>query len=140
MNDAEQKYLEGFEKVMVNLSTIQRKFVTDKTGIRAIIKFIEDFEGRRPFFELDDPVVKKGKILANSVVEEMAIQLNTLSNLRAPGKWQKFHKMMTDSIRTQIDGYKEMIQVFEDSEMDHIIKGKDKVNEGMQLLEMGHRN
>ena len=139
MKDDEKKYLSEIEKVIENFGTIQRNFVLDKSGIRAIIKFIEDLEGRRPFFELDDPVVRKGKTAAERVINELSEQLKILENLSAPPPWEQFHESLVESIRTQLEGYREMALVFEDSDMDHIVDGQDIVNRGMKILEGGEK-
>jgi hypothetical protein len=139
MDENEKKYLDGIEKVIESFGTIQRNFVMDKTGIRAIIKFIEDLEGRRPFFELDDPVVQKGKTAVIRVIEELTGQLNTLKDLLPPSPWKQFHHSLIESIRIQLEGFKEMSLVFEDSDMDHIVDGQDLVNRGMKILEGGAR-
>lgn len=135
MKKEEQKYSEEIESIIENLGGLQRKFVLDKTGIRAIIKFIEDLEGRRPFFDLDDPVVQKGKSAAGRVTEGLEKQLKQLQALSPPAGWADFHECLTGSIQLQLDGYKEMVLVFEDSNMDHITEGQDSVNRGMKLLE-----
>lgn len=139
MKEEEQKYLSQLEKVIENFGTIQRNFVLDKSGIRAIIKFIEDLEGRRPFFDLDDPVVQKGKAAANRVIEALSGQLQILEDLQAPPMWKKFHDSLVESIRTQLEGYREMSLVFEDSDMDHVTDGQEMVNRGMKLLEGGKK-
>lgn len=139
MEERESSYLESIEKVIESFGTIQRNFVLDKTGIRAIIKFIEDFEGRRPFFELDDPVVQKGRLAARRVIEELATQLDCLKHLSPPPLWGQFHDSLIESIALQIDGYREMYLVFEDSDMEHIIRGQEKVSKGMQILEGGNK-
>ena len=53
----EKRYMEKIESVIDQFGTIQRNFVLDKSGIRAIVKFIQDFAGAPPSFSLDDPVI-----------------------------------------------------------------------------------
>jgi hypothetical protein len=137
MDAKEKKYLKAIEQVIENFGTIQRNFVLDKTGIRAIIKFIEDLEGRRPFFELDDPVVQKGKTAAKKVIDELTVQLDLLKEMEPPQPWTQFHQTLIESIKFQLEGYKEMSQVFEDSNMNHILEGQEMVNRGMKILEGG---
>ena len=140
MDAKEEKYLGSIERVIERFGTIQRNFVLDKTGVRAIINFIEQFEGRRPFFELDDPVVQKGKSAAEKVIKELNQQVDYLRNLEYPENWEKFHKVLVESIEIQLDGYREMVKVFEDSKLDHIEKGHEMVNKGMKILQGGNRS
>jgi hypothetical protein len=137
MDAKEKKYLKAIEQVIENFGNIQRNFVLDKTGIRAIIKFIEDLEGRRPFFELDDPVVQKGKVAAKRVIDELSVQLESLIKMEPPKPWEQFHGTLVESIKLQLEGYKEMSLVFEDSNMSHILEGQELVNRGMNILEGG---
>ncbi len=139
MKKEEKTYLVQIEKIIENFGTIQRQFVLDKSGIRAIIKFIEDLEGHRPFFELDDPVVQKGKTAAERVIESLEEQMKTLEALSPPPSWKKFHESFLESIKLQLKGYKEMALVFEDSNVDHIIKGQELIDKGMELLEGGRK-
>jgi len=139
MDECEKKYIGEIEKIIERFGTIQRNFILDKTGIRAIIKFIEDLEGRPPFFELDDPVVQKGKAAADKVIRELSTQLSALEALEAPKRWKEFHSSIVNSIRLQLEGYREMALVFEDSNMDHISYGQQMVNSGMKILEGGSR-
>jgi len=140
MDKNEEKYLGNIEQVIERFGTIQRNFVLDKTGVRAIINFIEQFEGRHPFFELDDPVVKKGKAAAYRVIEELDKQVTYLKKLKYPENWEKFHKVLVESIEIQLNGYQEMVKVFEDSKLEHIEEGHKMVNEGMNILQGGNRS
>lgn len=140
MDKKEEQYLENIEQVIERFGTIQRNFVLDKTGVRAIINFIEQFEGKHPFFELDDPVVQKGKAAAFKVIEELGKQVNYLKQLESPSNWESFHKVLVKSIEEQLNGYNEMIKVFEDSKLEHIEIGHKMVNKGMNILQGGNRS
>lgn len=139
MKDEEKKYMDEIERIIEGLGAIQRKFVLDKTGIRAIIRFIEDLEGRRPFFELDDPVVRKGKMAVKRVIDELSRQMEILEDLKPPQPWKEFHRTLVQSIKLQLEGYQEMSMVFEDSNMDHIADGQEMVGQGMKILEGGSK-
>lgn len=140
MDKKEEQYLESIEQVIERFGTIQRNFVLDKTGVRAIINFIEQFEGKRPFFELDDPVVLKGKAAAYKVIEELSKQVDYLKQLEYPSVWESFHKVLVESIEEQLNGYNEMIKVFEDSKLKHIETGHKMVSKGMNILQGGKRS
>jgi hypothetical protein len=86
---------------------------------------------------LDDPVVQKGKTAARRVIDELTEQLKFLEAVEAPALWGQFHHSLIESIRYQVQGYKEMAMVFEDSNMNHIIEGQEMVDRGMKILEGG---
>ncbi len=139
MKDPEREYMEHIEAIIEHFGTIQRNFVLDKSGIRAIVKFIEDFAGAPPSFSLDDPVVLKGREAAGRVVKELAVQLGELQLLSPPERWGAFHASLVNSIDLQLRGYKEMTRVFEDSDINHLSAGQELVNRGMGILEGGSR-
>ncbi len=139
MKDEEKRYMEKIESAIDHFGTIQRNFVLDKSGIRAIVKFIQDFAGSPPSFSLDDPVILKGKQAAFKVIDELEKQLLDLRSVRPPDIWEKFHESLLNSIQLQLQGYKEMVRVFEDSDVDHLQHGQEMVNKGMGILEGGSR-
>ncbi len=139
MKDAEKQYMEQIEGIIEQFGTIQRNFVLDKTGIRAIVKFIEDFAGGPQTFSLDDPVILKGKQAAFRVIEELGKQLDELGRIEPPEVWLRFHESLCSSIKLQLQGYKEMTKVFEDSDINHLSSGQELVNKGMGILEGGAR-
>ncbi|NDD27066.1 MAG: hypothetical protein EB084_02220 [Proteobacteria bacterium] len=139
MRDPEREFMEQIERIIERFGTIQRNFVLDKSGIRAIVKFIGDFAGAPPTFSLDDPVILKGKQAAMRVVEELGVQLDDLQQLSPPERWMRFHASLVSSIELQLKGYQEMTRVFEDSDVAHLSQGQALVNEGMSILEGGTR-
>ncbi|MHB2015582.1 MAG: hypothetical protein ACYCW6_01410 [Candidatus Xenobia bacterium] len=139
MKDEEKRYMEKIEDVIDHFGTIQRNFVLDKSGIKAIVKFIQDFAGQPPSFSLDDPVVLKGKQAAFRVIDELEKQLSELQGLKPPDVWDKFHESLLSSIQLQLQGYKEMVRVFDDSDINHLQHGQELVNKGMGILEGGSR-
>lgn len=139
MRDPEREYMEHIERIIEHFGTIQRNFVLDKSGIRAIVKFIEDFAGAPPTFSLDDPVILKGKQAATRVINELGTQYAELERIEPPERWQRFHESLLSSIQLQLQGYKEMTQVFEDSDISHLSSGQELVNRGMGILEGGSR-
>jgi hypothetical protein len=139
MKDPERQYMEQIERIIEQFGTIQRNFVLDKNGIRAIVKFIEDFAGAPPSFSLDDPVILKGRQAAFKVIEELTRQLEDLQRIESPEIWAKFHQSLITSITLQLEGYKEMTKVFEDSDTRHLSNGQELVKRGMGILEGGSR-
>lgn len=139
MRDPEREYMDQIERIIEHFGTIQRNFVLDKSGIRAIVKFIEDFAGSPPTFSLDDPVILKGKQAATRVIEELGVQNEDLQRIHPPERWVKFHESLVSSIKLQLQGYKEMTRVFEDSDISHLSNGQELVNRGMGILEGGQR-
>lgn len=139
MRDPEREFMDQIERIIEHFGTIQRNFVLDKSGIRAIVKFIEDFAGAPPTFSLDDPVILKGKQAASRVIEELGKQHADLQQLAPPERWVRFHASLVSSIELQLRGYKEMTRVFEDSDVSHLTQGQELVNQGMSILEGGSR-
>ncbi|HEY4003042.1 MAG TPA: hypothetical protein VGO93_29505 [Candidatus Xenobia bacterium] len=139
MKEDEKRYTEKIESALDHFGTIQRNLVRDKNGIGAIVKFIQDFAGTAPAFSLDDPVILKGKQAAFKVIDELEKQLLDLQNVKPPDIWEKFHQSLLSSIQLQLDGYKEMVRVFEDSDIAHLSEGQDMVNKGFGILEGGSR-
>ena len=140
MNDPERRYMESIEKSIEQLGSIQRTFVLDKNGIRAIVRLIEEMGGAPPVFSLDDPVILKGRAAALRVVEELAAQLATLEAIDAPDIWAHFHQSLVTSIGLQLQGYRAMTRVFDDSNPRHLAEGQELVTRGMAMLEAGSRS
>ncbi|MCL5773517.1 MAG: hypothetical protein M1536_03980 [Firmicutes bacterium] len=139
MKDDEKGYLGKIELIIEEFGTIQRNFVLDKNGVRAIVKFVQELEGKTPVFALDDPVVQKGKQVATKVIEGLARQLEVLEKIKPPDVWTKFHESLISSLKLQLQGYREMAKVFDDHNPAHINKGQDFVSKGMGLLEAGNK-
>jgi hypothetical protein len=73
------------------------------------------------------------------VIKDLSCQLEELEKQEAPPVWEKFHSTLVESIRLQIKGYKEMVKVFDDSELSHIEEGQKQVNSGMEILQGGKK-
>jgi len=136
----EKYYMERIEDIIEQFGAIQRDFVLDRSGIHAIIEFIENFSGSTPEFSLDDPVLLKGKQAANKVIDKLSQQLVELEDLNPPEIWQQFHRSLVSSIKLQLQGYKEMTRIFTDKDISHIHNGREMVDQGMKILEGGSRN
>ncbi|HXE72329.1 MAG TPA: hypothetical protein VNO81_06680 [Candidatus Nitrosotenuis sp.] len=139
MRPQEKAYLELIEQVIEDFGRIQRDFVLDKNGIRAIVRFIEDFSGSPPRFALDDPVVVKGRKAAERVIAELERELASLQEVRPPAEWEQFHQSLVRSLELQLQGYREMSRVFQDSDTAHLRAGRELVDRGMGLLQSGQR-
>ena len=58
-----------------------------------------------------------------------------MQSLTHPERWGDFHESLVESLTLQMEGYQEMWEVFEDSNMDHVLEGQGMVNQGMKILE-----
>jgi len=134
MNGEEKNYIEKVEKIIENFGKIQKTLVLDKEGIKAITRLVEEWEGKPHTFSLDDPVTLKGRQAAEKVLGELEKQSVELSRITPPERWSTFHQKLSDSISLQIEGYREMLQVFKDREPRHLLSGQEKINQGMGLL------
>ncbi|MFH0802928.1 MAG: hypothetical protein V2A78_11180 [bacterium] len=139
MKERERRYLERIEEIIERFGSIQRDFVLDQSGIHAIVEFIENFSGSIPEFSLNDPVLLKGKQAAFKVIDKLEKQLSELESLDPPELWKQFHDTFVNSIRIQLEGYKDMVQVFTDRDIMHITRGRARVDEGVSRLEGGSR-
>lgn len=139
MRERERRYLERIEEIIERFGSIQRDLVLDQSGIHAIVEFIEKFSGSIPEFPLNDPVLLKGKQAAFKVIGKLEEQLEELKSLEPPALWSQFHEVFVSSISTQLDGYREMVQVFNDRDTSHITRGRSTVDEGVSRLEGGSR-
>lgn len=139
MDQREKDYLEQIEAFTEEFGRIQRDFVLERDGVRAVVRFIEEFSGSRPSFTPGDPVIDKGKAAAERAIIDLGVQYQRLCEADPPPEWEPFHRTLVRSIRLQLEGYQEMARVFEDSDLEHLRRGNALVREGMGLLEAGER-
>lgn len=139
LDDQERRYLEGIEAFTEEFGRIQRDFVLQKHGVQAVIRFIEDFSGTRPAFKPDDPVMVKGRGAAERAIEDLKREFQDLHHAEPPPQWKLFHATLLESVRLQLEGYREMVKVFDDSDVEHLRRGKIMIEKGMGLLEAGER-
>lgn len=139
IDDQERRYLEQIEVFTEEFGRIQRDFVLQRHGVQAVIRFIEDFSGSRPAFNRDDPVLVKGRTAAERAIEDLSREFQDLHHAEPPAAWRLFHGTLLESVRLQLEGYREMIRVFDDADVAHLRKGKAMVDQGMGLLEAGER-
>lgn len=137
MRQSEENYLASIQIKIESFGVIQREFIFERNGVVALVKLINSLGGNSPVLSLKDPVMQKGRNAAHKVIVELERQLGELKIIEPPQVWMKFHNMMLYSIKLQIEGYKEMLKVFEDGEIKHIGRGKDIVKKGMSFLEGG---
>lgn len=139
MDAREQRYLEAVEAFTEAFLEIQRRFILEQHGVQAIIRFIEDFSGGPTRFNPEDPVLKKGRGAAEGAVAALERESTRLREARPPIRWRTFHRLLRASLRTQLRGYREMLEVFQDADPAHIERGHALIEEGMQLLAAGAR-
>ncbi|MGV8119056.1 MAG: hypothetical protein AB2L14_04745 [Candidatus Xenobiia bacterium LiM19] len=137
MEDPEKSYLARIQTSIESFGQIQRDFILEKNGVVTIINFIKNVEGSHPELGLKDPVMQKGRQAALSMIENLEGELFHLKEMNPPEVWKKFHDNLICSLELQIEGYGEMVKVFEDNDIRHIGRGRDIVSKGMSLLEGG---
>ena len=137
MIQPEEKYFSRIQTKIELFGSIQHEFVYQKTGVVALVKLIRSMGGSPSELSLRDPVMQKGKSAALKVIGELECQLGELREIEPPAVWSNFHSMLLSSLELQLEGYREMLKVFEDSEIRHIGRGKDIVKKGMSILEGG---
>jgi hypothetical protein len=137
MKDSEKEYLEAIHLCIENLGKIQTDFVQQKHGVLSLIKFIKNIEGVHPELDVRDPIMIKAQKAATAMMELLLKELSVIREMDAPPLWSRFHEVMIASLELQVEGYREMLRAFEDSDIKHIGRGKDIVKKGMCILEEG---
>lgn len=122
---------------MEEFTRIQRDFVRDKQGVRALVGLIRDLSGRLPLLDPQDPVLRKGQDATERAIVELGVQMARLRRAEPPEAWQRFHHTLLESLRLQLEGYQEMTRVIQDWKPDHLVAGEALVRRGMSLLEAG---
>ncbi|MEW6278820.1 MAG: hypothetical protein AB1758_09375 [Candidatus Eremiobacterota bacterium] len=136
----EERYLDTLEAVIEDFGRIQREFVLSKNGIRAVVRLIEEMSGTPPVFDLSDPVVQKGRKATFQVISELDRLGRVLASVRPPAAWERFHRTLLESLGLQLDGYREMVLVFEDRSREHLRRGQRMVDQGLGRLAAGTRS
>jgi hypothetical protein len=137
MDDQEKNYLEITHSIIENLGKIQADFVQEKHGVLSLVKFIKNVEGSHPTLSVRDPIMIKAQRAASTMMELLCRELSGMEAMKPPAPWSRFHEMMITSLELQVEGYREMLKAFEDSDIKHIGRGKDIVKKGMCILEEG---
>jgi hypothetical protein len=137
LDNLEEDYFKAIHVSIENLGRIQANFVQEKHGVLSLIRFISHIEGSHPTLDIKDPIMVKARRAATSMMEELCNELSALRSMAPPALWSRLHDMMITSLDIQVEGYREMLRTFEDSDIKHIGRGKDIVKKGMCILEEG---
>lgn len=137
MKHTEESYFLSIQEKIEHFGVIQRDFIYEKTGIASLVRLIASMGGSLQELSLRDPVILKGRRAAERVILSLSREVEELRSIEPPPLWLRYHQMMISSLELQIEGYREMVLVFEDNEIRHIGRGKDIVKKGMSILEGG---
>jgi len=133
----EQEYFRQLNAAIEELGMVQKEFILQKNGVSSLMRFIKNSDGEGTTLSLRDPLMQKGKMAANAVIEQMAEIRHSIAFISPPEVWAPFHRVMLESFELQLKGYREMLKVFEDSDIRHIGRGKDIVKKALAHLQGG---
>lgn len=136
MEAEERRYMERIERFTEEFARIQRDFVRDKEGVRAVAGLFREF-GHAHSSPPDDPLLEKGKEATERAIVELGVELEKLRDIGVPPAWAIFHGRLLESLRLQLEGYHVMARVFGDWKQEHLTAGQELVRRGMALLEAG---
>ncbi|MGB9638460.1 MAG: hypothetical protein ACP5RD_02725 [bacterium] len=130
----ENIYLNELANILDNIEKIQQKLLANKKDIENIISLIKEFSSNPIDNNLDDPIVQRAKKTLNELINDLQNEYYKLESLTPTPDWQKFHNIFLNSLKLQIEGYKEIFLVFIDGNITHINVGTIKVKNALDIL------
>jgi hypothetical protein len=130
----ENVYLNELSNILENIEKIQQKLLANKKDIENIISLLKEFSSNPIDNNLDDPIVQRAKKTLNELVNDLQNEYYKLESLNPPKDWEKFHYVFLNSLKQQIEGYKEIFLVFIDGNVTHINIGNLKVKNALDIL------
>jgi hypothetical protein len=130
----ENVYLNELANILDNIEKIQQKLLANKKDIENIISLIKEFSSNPIDNNLDDPIVQRAKKTLNELINDLQNEYYKLESLTPTPDWQKFHNIFLNSLKLQIEGYKEIFLVFIDGNITHINVGTIKVKNALDIL------
>lgn len=130
-------YLDKISEIIENIEKIQQELVVEQKMVKNLVSLLNQFSSSSSsVIDLDDPVVKKAKEVLWNLITSLQEEYFKLDLLEPDDKWFQFHHKFKQSLKTQIDGYKEMFLVFTDGNITHIKIGSMKVEQGLKIIDM----
>jgi len=135
MKNNEKDYLDQVSQVFLNFAKIQKDFTNGRDGIKAVLNFIDEMSRKKnTSFALDDPILIKGSDIMNNMIDKLEEQYKILKDIAAPESFAEFHSNLEKSLKLQLSGYKEMVNIFSDYKVTNVLKGGEKVDKGLELI------
>lgn len=135
MKNNEKDYLDQVNMVFLNFAKIQKDFTNGRDGIKAVLNFIDEMSRKKnTSFALDDPILIKGSDIMNNMIDKLEEQYKILKDITVPESFAEFHSNLEKSLKLQLSGYKEMVNIFSDYKVTNVLKGGEKVDKGLELI------
>lgn len=132
------KYLEKIAEIIENIEKVQQELLVEQKMMKNLISLLNQFSGaiKNKTIDLDDPIVKKAKEVLFKLITSLQEEYYKLDLLEPDEKWAQFHEKFKQSLKTQIEGYKEIFLVFTDGNITHIRVGSMKVEQGLKMIDI----
>ncbi|MCX7870331.1 MAG: hypothetical protein N2485_01995 [bacterium] len=130
----ENIYLNELANILDNIEKIQEKLLANKKDIENIIALLKEFSSNPIDNNLDDPIIQRAKKTLQELINDLQNEYYKLESLTPTPDWQKFHSIFLNSLKQQIEGYKEIFLVFIDGNITHITVGTIKVKNALDIL------
>ena len=131
----ENTYLNELSNILENIEKIQQKLLANKKDIDNIISLLKEFSSKPIDNSLDDPIVLRAKKTLSELINDLQNEYYKLETLTPTAEFEKFHYIFLDSLKNQIEGYKEIFLVFLDGNITHINVGTIKIKNALDILQ-----
>ncbi|MCX7759360.1 MAG: hypothetical protein N2169_07140 [bacterium] len=130
-------YLDKISEIIENIEKIQQELIVEQKMMKNLISLLNQFSNtsKNKIIDLEDPVVQKAKEVLFKLITSLQEEYFKLDLLEPEEKWKQFHEKFKQSLKTQIDGYKEIFLVFTDGNITHIKVGSLKVDQGLKMID-----
>lgn len=130
------QYLDKLSEIIENIEKIQKELLVEHKMMKNLISLLNNFSvSKSKTVDLDDPVIKKAQEILQKLVNSLQQEYFKLDVLEPEEKWKQFHEKFKQSLKTQIEGYKEILLVFIDGNITHIKVGSLKVEQGLKMID-----
>lgn len=128
-------YLDKISEIIENIEKIQEELIVEQKMMKNLISLLNNFSlQKNKNIDLEDPVIKKAQDVLQKLVYSLQEEYFKLDSLEPDENWKQFHEKFKQSLKTQIEGYKEIMLVFADGNMTHIKVGSLKVEQGLKMI------
>ena len=133
-----ESYLDKLSQIIENIEKIQQELLVEQKMMKNLISLLNNFStpSKNKAIDLDDPVVKKAKEILQRLITLLQEEYFKLDLLEPEENWKQFHEKFKLSLKTQIEGYKEIFLVFIDGNITHIKVGSLKIEQGLKMIDL----
>jgi len=136
-----EDYLDKLSEIIENIEKIQQDLIIEQKMMKNLISLLNQYSTKsEKIIDLDDPVIKKAKELLSNLINALQKEYYKMDLLQPDEKWAQFHEKFKQSLKTQIEGYQEILMVFTDGNITHIKIGSKKVEQGLKIIDLDKDN